>query len=106
MEEHGVRIFRFVAVKLVEQGMLWVCRIFYFFQFGGNYNEANRIRQVGKTIWEELEPGITIDPDKWHHVVMENDRGVLRFFVDHKLLYEGRQETITMGPGQDRWAVA
>lgn len=73
----------------------------YFFQFGGNYNTANRIRQQHEILWEDQESKATIVTEKWHHVVVENDKGTLRFYVDENLLHEQKLTSIVMGDSQN-----
>lgn len=74
----------------------------YFFQFGGNFNQINRIRHEKNIYWEEEEPKAVIDSEKWHRIMVENDQGTLRLFVDDKLIHEYKLTSIIMGTGQDR----
>src|SRR5690606_16334308 len=56
----------------------------YLFQFGGMNNTVNRIQKSGTVIWKDPEPKMRIVPDKVHRIVVENDKGTLRFYVDGK----------------------
>ena len=70
------------------------------FQFGGNANERNTLWLVkADGTWgekKELPTGLLIRRKVWHEVRMEIKEGVLRGFVDQKLLGEE-----TLGDGYD-----
>lgn len=74
----------------------------YFFQFGGKMNTRNQIRKGGVVVASDKEPETRIQQDKTHHVVVENDEGVVRMYVDGKLLLEHKEDGSIMGPGFDR----
>lgn len=75
----------------------------YFFQFGGFHNTRNRIVRTGTTLAQDDDPEVVIIPDETHQVVVENDGGHLRMYVDGKLILD-REEAggSLLGDGQDR----
>ena len=73
----------------------------YFFQFGAIHNTLNRISQRRDILWEDKDPKTTLVSEKWHRVVMENDKGTLRFYVNDKLLHEQKLTAIIMGDSQN-----
>lgn len=74
----------------------------YFFQFGGFMNTQNRIRKMGQELVAERDPAIVIVPDQVQHVVVENDNGNLRMFVDGELALATNDPAPLSGEGQDR----
>lgn len=58
----------------------------YFFQFGGSMNTINRIRRAGQELVAERDTRIV--PDERYRIVVENDEGALRIFVNDELLME------------------
>lgn len=74
----------------------------YFFQFGGHINTRNRIRRAGNELVVDANPENMIVPDQPHHVIVENDQGTLRMFVDGKKIFEHQEPASIMGDGFDR----
>lgn len=60
----------------------------YFFQFGGSMNRRNRITRDGVDLVRDNDPEVRITTDKKHRIVVENDDGHLRMFIDGALLME------------------
>ena len=56
---------------------------------------------AGKILWEDETPDTLIEVNKPYHLVFENDEGTIRFYVNGKKLYEGKEEFTIMGPGFD-----
>jgi hypothetical protein len=52
----------------------------YFFQFGGRNNTITQLSRAGEALSISSEARIT--PGRWHKIVIENDKGELRCFVD------------------------
>jgi hypothetical protein len=74
----------------------------YFFQFGGFMNTRNLIRRKGTVVVEQEDPDILIVPDKLHHIVAENDEGMLRLIVDGQTVFEKEEKGNIMGDDFDR----
>ncbi|MCA1808889.1 MAG: DUF4838 domain-containing protein, partial [Lentisphaerae bacterium] len=75
----------------------------YFFQFGGSNNTLNRLRKAGMMLEEIRENTRLITQDKWHRVLIENDAGALRMFVDGELVLEHvERDAPLLGEGHDR----
>ncbi|MBN1672848.1 MAG: DUF4838 domain-containing protein [Kiritimatiellae bacterium] len=74
----------------------------YFFQFGGYINTRNRILRAGEPVFADSKPAVRIVPNKIHHIAIENDEGILRFVVDGKLLFAGREAASLLGADHDR----
>jgi len=74
----------------------------YFCQFGGNWNRRNQIAKMGHRLELEKNPSDRIVPDKRHYIVVENDAGDLRMFVDRKPVIVARDNTPLMDNGFDR----
>lgn len=91
----------FIQAKTQRSKMRWE-DVGYFFQFGGFNNTVNRIRRYGSIIVEDESPEILIVPDKKHRIVVENDQGLLRFYVDGDLLFEYEEESLELKEGYDR----
>lgn len=60
----------------------------YFFQFGGWYNTRNMLRRKGDIVLDQKDAALTITPNKRHHIIVENDEGFLRMFVDGQLVFQ------------------
>jgi|GEM_PF-581001 len=60
----------------------------YFFQFGGFYNTRNKLLKAGASLVDQEDAAITIVPNKRHHIIVENDEGFLRMFVDGELVFQ------------------
>lgn len=58
----------------------------YLFQFGGYMNKLNQLYKNGEIIYSDNKPEIRIAPGKKQHVIVENDGGRLRMFVDGRLV--------------------
>lgn len=76
----------------------------YFFQFGGRLNTTNRIVRHGDTLVEDRTPRLLITPDVKHQIVVENDRGEVRFWVDEQLILAHSEQSSRIGAGYDRIA--
>ena len=74
----------------------------YFFQFGGFNNKRNQIRKEGATLLVDNEPRIRIVQDKVHRIVVENDRGRLRLFVDGQRVLAFKEKMSLIGPTHNR----
>ncbi|MFC1453883.1 DUF4838 domain-containing protein [Verrucomicrobiota bacterium] len=75
----------------------------YFFQFGGFNNTKNRLIKKGRNCVLNSNPDILITPGKVHKIVVENDRGHLKQFVDGELVQEyNEKEPSLTDAGQDR----
>jgi len=73
----------------------------YFFQFGGMGNTLNRILRQQEVLWEEHQPAIRIVAQNKHHIVVENDEGLLRLTVDGKVVHQLREKASLVGDRQD-----
>ena len=73
----------------------------YFFQFGGFWNRRNQIARNGVTLEIDSDPHLRIEPGKVHHIVVENDAGILRMFVDRKAVVVAKDKAPIMGGGYD-----
>ena len=71
----------------------------YFFQFGGRYNSVTQLARGGETLRISTEAKIT--PKKVHQVVLENDRGELRCFVDGEAVFVEREKSSLVGKSQN-----
>jgi hypothetical protein len=71
----------------------------YFFQFGCRYNTMNRLLIAGANLQSDLKPTIRITPEKTHHIVVENEVGDLRFFVDGDAVLTGTAKNGLIGKG-------
>ncbi len=71
----------------------------YYFQFGGHYNTVTQLAKAGKTL--RLHPDQKITPRRVHKIVVENDRGKLRCFVDGKAVFSEADERSLIGPTQN-----
>jgi Domain of unknown function (DUF4838) len=60
----------------------------YFFQFGGRWNKKTQLHRAGDIVQQNLQPKAMIIPGKTHKIVVENDNGRVRFFVDGRLTLE------------------
>ena len=74
----------------------------YFFQFGGGENTYNFLWRDGTEIWRNNHPEYKIVPDKLHHIIWENDEGLLRFIVDGNVVFEGQEPSSLVGEGRAR----
>lgn len=74
----------------------------YFFQFGGFNNSKNQIRKQGTTLKSDDNPEKVIDVGKSHKIIVENDEGKVRMFVDGELVLEQDEKTSVIGPDQNR----
>ena len=74
----------------------------YFVQFGGYWNSENQIRKQGDRLIVDDEPEVTIEADKTHHIVAENDEGHLRLIVDGEPVLDYEQRMSLMGSSQNR----
>ena len=73
----------------------------YFFQFGGFWNSRHRIVKAGDQLVADEEPTVKIQPDKMHHIIAENDKGHVRFFVDGELILEYDERMSLLGSSQN-----
>jgi hypothetical protein len=71
----------------------------YYFQFGGHYNTVTQLARVGETL--RLNPDQPITPRRVHRIVVENDRGKLRCFVDGRAVIIERENRSIVGPAQN-----
>ena len=74
----------------------------YFFQFGGMANTLHKISRQGNVLWVDRQPSTRISAKNDHHVIVENDEGLLRLIVDGKVIRQLREKTSLVGEGQDR----
>ncbi len=74
----------------------------YFFQFGGYNNEKNQIRKTGASVAVDRKLDTLIVNDQRHKVVVENDRGALRFLVDGKLILKYQDKHPILDPQHNR----
>jgi len=72
----------------------------YFFQFGGRYNTVTQLTRGGESL--RISPEAKITPRHVHKIVMENDRGELRCFVDGKAVFVEREKSSLVGRSQNR----
>jgi len=73
----------------------------YFFQFGGMGNTLHQIFRQKNILWADRQPSIRIIAKHKHHVVVENDEGLLRLTIDGKVVRELREKTSLVGKEQD-----
>ena len=71
----------------------------YFFQFGGRYNTVTQLTRGGDSL--RISPDTQITPKRVHKIVMENDRGELRCFVDGKAVFVEREKSSLVGKSQN-----
>ncbi len=65
----------------------------YFFQFGGRFNTQNQLARGGASL--RTDSAKRIIPGKTHRIVVENDEGTLRFFVDGEVVFvESEKQSI------------
>ena len=75
----------------------------YFFQFGGYWNTQNQLRRARpedkrpQRLVVQEDPEVLIERGKRHHIVVENDTGHLRMFVDGKLVLEHEEQFSAIG---------
>ncbi|MCA1808010.1 MAG: DUF4838 domain-containing protein [Kiritimatiellia bacterium] len=74
----------------------------YFFQFGWKMNRRTRISKAGFPVVSDNAPETVIEPDKIHKIVVENDHGHLRMFVDSNLVIDSQENQSILGGGHDR----
>ena len=74
----------------------------YFFQFGGYWNKRNQLTRAGTTLDGDESPKVRIRPGGKHRIVVENDRGRLRCFVNGRPILSFTEKSSLVGPGQDR----
>ena len=74
----------------------------YFFQFGGQMNTRNKILKNGEVRQLDEAPKKLISQDAPHKVVVENDKGQLRFFVDGEQVLSDTDKQPVVGVGYDR----
>ncbi|MFA7158851.1 MAG: DUF4838 domain-containing protein [Kiritimatiellia bacterium] len=74
----------------------------YFFQFGWKMNKRNRISRSGQPLIADDNPSTLIVPGKTHKIVVENDGGELRMFVNGELAIAGRDAQSIHGDDHDR----
>jgi len=67
----------------------------YFFQFGGRFNSMNQLAKAGETLRIDTDRRITAR--RVHQIVLENDRGELRCFVNGKAVFIERVERSIVG---------
>lgn len=67
----------------------------YFFQFGGRYNSVTQLTKVDESL--SLNTERIISPRKVHKIVVENDRGELRCFVDGKPVFIEQEKQSIVG---------
>jgi len=60
----------------------------YVFRIGGLTNASGRIVRDGQEIGVKQNLAPVMDPGRVHRIVVENDQGQLRFFMDDKLIVE------------------
>ena len=71
----------------------------YFFQFGGRYNTVTQLTRGGDSL--RINPEAQITPRRMHTIVMENDRGEVRCFVDGKAVFVEREKSSLVGKSQN-----
>ena len=74
----------------------------YFFQFGGQMNTRNKILKNGEVRQIDAAPKKLISQDALHKVVLENDQGQVRCFVDGELVLHDTDKQPVVGVGYDR----
>ena len=74
----------------------------YFFQFGGQMNTRNKILKNGEVRQIDAAPKKLISQDAPHKIVVENDKGQLRFFVDGELVLRDTDKQPIAGVDYDR----
>ena len=74
----------------------------YFFQFGGQMNTLNKLLKNGQQRQLDEAPKKLISQDTTHKVVVENDRGHLRFFVDGEQILSDTDKQPVVGVNYDR----
>ena len=71
----------------------------YFFQYGGHFNTVTQLARAGESL--RLHPDKTITPRKIHKIVLENEHGKLRCFVDGEAVFEENEDSSMVGPAQN-----
>jgi len=74
----------------------------YLLQFGGMGNTQNRLIRAGEIIDSTVGDEPMVTPGKKHHVVAENDGGLIRLIVDGKELFSYKDTNPFAGAGHDR----
>lgn len=78
----------------------------YFFQFGWKWNQRTRIQKLGDPIVADNDPETLITIGKPQQVVVENDGGMLRLFVDGKLVIATKDTSPALvGGGNNRFGL-
>jgi hypothetical protein len=71
----------------------------YFFQFGGRNNTITQLSRDGESF--RISSEAKIIPGHKHKIVIENDRGELRCFVDGNAVFVEREKTSLVGKSQN-----
>lgn len=74
----------------------------YFFQFGGYWNTKSQIRKNDVSMKISSDAASMITPAKAHHIVLENDNGHIKCFVDQRLIVDLAESKSIIGQEQDR----
>jgi hypothetical protein len=91
----------FLQVRVGDSGKFpWTSG--YFFQFGGQNNEVNRIQRAKVDLQVDWHPKTLITSDKLHLIVAENDQGHVRLIVDGIVVLDAVDKQFLLGEGQDR----
>jgi hypothetical protein len=60
------------------------------------------LRRAGATLLLDSDPQKLITTDQVHRIIVENDRGRLRMFVDDELVLEHTEKISIVGPEYNR----
>jgi hypothetical protein len=71
----------------------------YLFQLGTEGNSVSQLRRSGKVVPETATSTVLLEHQHMYHVVVENDRGHIRFVVDGATVFEWEDESPLWGPG-------
>lgn len=74
----------------------------YFFQVGSQYNTQNQLKRNGQTLQLDTAPKTLIAQDQVQQVVLENDKGNIRCFVDGELVLQDKDPQPIIGKDYDR----
>ena len=67
----------------------------YFLQFGGHYNTVTQLSKRGQSL--RIAPDRKITPRRIHRIVLENDRGKIRCFIDGQPVFTEREQISLVG---------
>lgn len=74
----------------------------YHFELTDDVDGSHRVLKAGKPMHEAAEPGQVLVPGEWQRVVVENDEGQVRLFIDGELVLEQSEQFSILSSDRDR----